>query len=369
MTMKPMIRTVLFALLAFVLVFPLAACTSEQPTASSTNAEPAKQEQESEKKEEQADNKEEAAPAPKGKNGEVKVALVAEFTTGTHASQYVSGVKKAAEESGIELVISDANNNQAKMASYLDTAINQDVDGIIIKHGRTETLEPGVKRAVEKGIPVVAFDVELNVDGVTTIDQDDYMLALLALKQLAQDIDGEGNIVNIFVGGFAPMEKRNRVYEIMLQRYPGINEIARFGNASANTSLDTQTKMEAILKQYPNKGDIKAVWAPWDEFAKGATRAIKEAGRDEIKVYGIDLSDEDLQMMQEEGSPWKASAAVNPAAVGEKQVDLLLQKLAGEETPRYYSFDPVLVTQDDLPENPINMDQLHEYVEDWGSSE
>ncbi|WP_078409214.1 sugar ABC transporter substrate-binding protein [Priestia abyssalis] len=367
--MKQIVRTLLFTILTFVLVLPLAACTSEQPTAS--NAEPAKEEQGSkeDQNQEKEDKTEKATPVPKGKNGKLKIALVAEFTTGTHASQYVSGVKKAAEEKDIELVISDANNDQAKMASYLDTAINQDVDGIVIKHGRTETLEPGVKRAVEKGIPVVAFDVELNVDGVTTIDQDDYMLALLALKQMAQDIDGEGNIVNIFVGGFAPMEKRNRVYEIMLQRYPGIKEIARFGNATANTSLDTQTKMEAILKQYPNKGDIKAVWAPWDEFAKGATRAIKEAGRDEIKVYGIDLSDEDLQMMQEEGSPWKASAAVNPAAVGEKQVELLLQKLAGEKTPRYYSFDPVLVTQDDLPESPINMDQLQEYVEEWGNNE
>jgi simple sugar transport system substrate-binding protein len=363
--MKQIVKTLLFTLFIFVLALPLAACTSEQPTASDAQTESAKQEQP--KKENQNEDKE--IPLPKGKNGKAKVALIAEFTTGTHAAQYVSGVKKAAAEHGIDLVISDANNDQAKMASYLDTAINQGVDGIIIKHGRTETLEPGVKRAVEKGIPVVAFDVELNVDGVTTIDQDDYMLALLGLKQMVQDIDGEGNIVHIFVGGFAPMEKRNRVYEIMLQRYPGIKEIARFGSATANTSLDTQTKMEAILKQYPNKGDIKAVWAPWDEFAKGATRAIKEAGRDEIKVYGIDLSDEDLQMMQEKGSPWKASAAVNPAAVGEKQVELLLQKLAGEKTPRYYSFDPVLVAQDDLPESPINMDQLHEYVEDWGSDQ
>ncbi|MFC3883327.1 sugar ABC transporter substrate-binding protein [Bacillus songklensis] len=363
--MKRIIKTLLFTLFIFVLALPLAACRSEQPAASNAQPEPAKQEQA--KKENQKEDK--AIPAPKGKNGKVKVALIAEFTTGTHASQYVSGVKKAAAEHGIDLVISDANNDQAKMASYLDTAINQEADGIIIKHGRTETLEPGVKRAIKKGIPVVAFDVELDVDGVTTIDQDDYMLALLGLKQMVQDIDGEGNIVNIFVGGFAPMEKRNRVYEIMLQRYPGIKEIARFGSATANTSLDTQTKMEAILKQYPNKGDIKAVWAPWDEFAKGATRAIKEAGRDEIKVYGIDLSDEDLQMMQEKGSPWKASAAVNPAAVGEKQVELLLQKLAGKKTPRYYSFDPVLVTQDDLPDSPINMDQLQEYVEEWGSDE
>lgn len=165
------------------------------------------------------------------------------------------------------------------------------------------------------------------------------------------------------------MEKRDSIYKIMLNRYPDVKQIATFGSATDNTSLDTQNKMAAVLKQYPNKGDIAAVWAPWDEFAKGVTRAIKEAGRDEIKVYGVDLSDEDLQMMQAKNSPWKASAAVNPASVGEKQVDLLLKKISGQEIPRYYSFDPVLVKQTDLPNQTINMDQLSQYVEEWGKKE
>ncbi|MCA1201630.1 sugar ABC transporter substrate-binding protein [Priestia flexa] len=346
-----------FILLLFVL-FVTVGCTNEQPDINAASKPQVKEEQ-----------KTEANFTAKNVSKDTKVALIAEFTTGTHAAQYISGATAAAKEQGIQLTVSDANNDQAKMAAYLDTAINQNVDGIIIKHGRSETLEPGVKRAVAKGIPVVAFDVELDVDGVTTIDQDDYMLALQGLKQMMQDINGEGKIVYIFVGGFAPMEKRNTIYEAMLERYPDVEEVARFGNATSNTSLDTQTKMAAILKKYPNKGDITAVWAPWDEFAKGATRAIKEAGRDEIKVYGVDLSDEDLQMMQEENSPWKASAAVNPAAIGEKQVEFVLQRIAGQDIPRYYSFNPTLITQDDLPDAPINMDQVGEFVEAWNQKE
>ncbi|KOO50493.1 sugar ABC transporter substrate-binding protein [Priestia koreensis] len=349
-----------------VLILALAGCVKEQPPLGSdgqpivaATSKPT------------AVTKTKATPVKKTvkRNGKLKIALIAEFTTGTHASQYINGVKQGAKKAGVDLRISDANNDQSKMASYLDTAINEHVDGILIKHGRTETLQPGVKRAIKAGIPVVAFDVELNVPGVTTVDQDDYMMALMGLKQMAQDLNGEGNIVYIFVGGFAPMEKRNQVYNLMMHRYPGLKEVARFGNATENTSLDTQNKMEAILKRYPNKGDIKAIWAPWDEFAKGATRAIKEAGRDEIKVYGIDLSDEDLQMMQQANSPWKASAAANPAAVGEKQLNLLIDKLSGKNIPRYYSFDPVLVTQDQLPNQTINMDQLGQYVKDWNKND
>lgn len=96
----------------------------------------------------------------------------------------------------------------------------------------------------------------------------------------------------------------------ILKSNPDIKEIATFGSAQ-NPALDTQAKMEAVLKQYP-KGEITAVWAAWDEFAKGAARAIQQAGRTEIKVYGIDMSDEDLQMIQDPKNPWVASAAVDP---------------------------------------------------------
>lgn len=303
------------------------------------------------------------------KDKKLKFAFITEFSTGTHASQHINGAKNLAKEWGIELDVKDANNDQSKMASYLESAINEKVDGILISHGRTETLKPGVEKAVANKIPVVAFDVEIPVDGVTTVDQDDYLLALQGLKKLSEDIDGKGNIAYIWVGGFAPMEKRNRVYDIMLQRYPEIKEVAKFGNASSNTSLDTQTKMEAVLKQFPNKGDIKAVWAPWDEFAKGATRAIKESGRTDIKVYGMDLSDEDLQIIQEENSPWVASAAVDPTTIGQVQIRLLLKKIAGEQTPKFYSLTPTLVTKEMLPKDKkVNMDDLKDIIPGWGKN-
>ncbi len=84
------------------------------------------------------------------------------------------------------------------------------------------------------------------------------------------------------------------------------------------------------FEKYPNKGDIDAVFATWDEFAKGATRAIQQAGRTEIKVYGIDLSDEDLQMIQQPNSPWVATTATDPAEVGRVQVRFAYQKLQGK---------------------------------------
>jgi simple sugar transport system substrate-binding protein len=298
-----------------------------------------------------------------------RIALIMQINLGTFSAQYIAGVEDQVEKLGGKVTIFTADGDLAKMASSLDAAINQKFDGILIDHGTPEALKNGVERAIEKGIPVVAFDSTIEVPGVTVLQQGDEKMAEITLEKLAEDIDGKGNIVKIWVAGFAPMERRQISYDAFINKYPNIKEVAAFGAASANTALDTQAQMEAILKQYPNKGDITAVWAAWDEFAKGAVRAIQQAGRDEIKVYGIDLSDEDLQLIQDPNSPWVASAAVDPKDIGRIQVRYLYQKLHGDETPENVVLDPVFVTRDALPEEQVTTDQLHEYVEGWGKSE
>lgn len=299
--------------------------------------------------------------------GKKKIALVMRQNVGTFSAQYISGVKSEVEKNGGELTVFNADGDLSKMASNLDAAVNQHFDGILLDHGTAEALQQGAEKAVSKKIPLVLFDTDIKLDGVPVVEQDDQKLADLSLEKLAEDTSKKGNIVKIWVAGFPPMEKRQITYDAFLKKYPDIKEIAAFGTASNNTALDTQTQMEAILKKYPNKGDITAVWASWDEFAKGATRAIQQAGRTEIKVYGIDLSDEDLQMMQEENTPWLATAAVDPSNIGRIQAQTVFKKIGGEQVPDSVKLNPVLVKKDDLPKDKkVTMADLSQYLKDWG---
>ncbi|HEY4553887.1 MAG TPA: sugar ABC transporter substrate-binding protein, partial [Bacillaceae bacterium] len=257
----------------------------------------------------------------------------------------------------------------AKMASNLDAAVNQKFDGILIDHGTKEALNSGVQKALDRGIPVVAFDAGVDVEGITSLLQDDQKMAEMTLNKLAEDAGGNANIVKIWVAGFAPMERRQMAYEKFLKENDGVKEVAAFGAATSNTALDTQAQMEAILKQYPNKGEITAVWAAWDEFAKGAVRALEQAGRTDIKVYGIDISDEDLQMIQKKDSPWVATAAVDPRDIGRIQVRYLYQKISGDDPGTEIELKPVFVEKAKLPDKEVKTDELGEFVEGWGENE
>jgi simple sugar transport system substrate-binding protein len=310
-----------------------------------------------------------ASPASGSSLAGKKIALIMQFNTGTFSAQYVEGVTDQVTKLGGKVTVFSADNDLAKMSSNLDAAINQKFDGILIDHGNADALTAGVNKALEKKIPVIAFDALLTAPGVTSLEQGDQKMAESTLEQLAKDAGGKGNIVKVWVAGFAPMERRQAAYQAFQAKYKDIKEIAAFGTAK-DPALDTQAQMEAILKKYPNKGDITAVWAAWDEFAKGASRAIQQAGRTEIKVYGIDMSDEDLQMIQDPKSPWVASAAVDPKDIGRVQVRYLYQKLHGDQTQDKVVLDPVYVSRDQLPKDKkVSTTELSQYVKGWGGSE
>ncbi|HSJ38041.1 MAG TPA: substrate-binding domain-containing protein, partial [Planococcus sp. (in: firmicutes)] len=137
-----------------------------------------------------------------------KVALVMQQNLGTFSAQYIDGVTEQVEKFGGAVTVFTSEGDLAKMASNLDAAVNQGFDGILIDHGTKEALNQGVENAIEKGIPVVAFDAGVEVDGVVSLEQGDQQMAELTLQKLADDAGGEANIVKIWVAGFAPMERR-----------------------------------------------------------------------------------------------------------------------------------------------------------------
>ncbi|NSL52156.1 sugar ABC transporter substrate-binding protein [Calidifontibacillus erzurumensis] len=302
-----------------------------------------------------------------------KIKVIRKIGGDDHTAQFLAGAKEEGEALGFTVDVFTANGDTAKFHDAIAQAAQQDYDGVIISHGDDAATVDAVKKLVEAGKKVVTFDSigDLSqVEGVTLTSQDDEALARLALEQLVKDTNGQAKIVYLWVDGFPPMVRRNAVYQEVLKNNPGIKEIERFGVATANTSVETQNAVTAMLNKYP-KGEIDAIFATWDAFAIGAARAIKEAGRNEIKIYGIDVSNADLQLIQEEGSPWVATAAVDPKLIGAVNMRILAKKLAGEETPQTYDLEAALITQEQLKAStePVNMVNLANIIPGWGQSD
>jgi simple sugar transport system substrate-binding protein len=286
---------------------------------------------------------------------------VAQLSAGDYFEQWRAGAEAQAEELGVTLDFLGADGDNDRHALNLEQAIDSDADAIIVDHGFPETIQPVIGQAVEAGIPLVAFDVDPGDNAVVTLSQSDEDIAGRVLEVLEQDTGGEGEVIYVYVSGFAPLDRRDAVWQQFKEDHPGITEVAQIGVVSDNTAAQVAEQAKAALQGNP---DVTAIFAPYDEFAKGAVQAIQELGlEDQVRVYGADISNADIAVMTAEGSPWVATSATDPSNVGAVAVRAAALLVAGEDVPQDIVVPPALITQQQLRDNNIqNIAELIEAV-------
>ncbi|WP_245417919.1 substrate-binding domain-containing protein [Cohaesibacter celericrescens] len=296
-------------------------------------------------------------PAPFDNPEKVTIALVRYLSTGDFFQAYLSGVEKQSAALGVDLRVFDSRQDAALQADMVDQAIALGVDGIIIQHGLTEAMSDAAQRAVEAGIKVVAFDVDVQNAKIPQIEQSDYMLGKLALEQAIKDNGDSFTAGYVYVAGIAPLDRRHIAWEDVKEANPGIKEAAMFGTMDNPIANSVANQARAVLQGY---SDITVMFAPYDEFAKGVKIAVDESGlSDDIDIYSADVSTADISAMREPGSAWAATVATNPAVVGEVSVRSLAMMLANEDPGAQVIVPPTLITQKFLNENDIkNMEEL-----------
>jgi simple sugar transport system substrate-binding protein len=304
--------------------------------------------------------------------GPVKIAVVRNLGSDDNTNQFVSGAKEEGKAFGFQVDVFLTNGDDAKFQDFVTQAITQKYDGIILSQGRDPYSTELVKKITAAGIAVSAFDTAVNgtIPGATVTSQADESLAEQSLGALTSDFKGKANIIKLWVAGFPPMERRQTVYKKVLADNPGIKELASVGAVSSDVPGDTANKVSALLAKYP-KGQIDAIWGSWDAFTQGAYKALKENGRTETKVYSIDVSNQDLQLIQEKDSPWQVTAAVDPKLIGKINLRIVAKKIAGEETPASYEFKANLIQKADLDKagKAVNVLGLAQIIPGWGQSD
>ena len=290
------------------------------------------------------------APAPFNKGG-VKIALVNYLSTGDFFQAYEAGAQKQAKALGIDLRIYEGRQDAAEQREQIQQAISLGVAAIIVNHGLPESLKDVVQRALDKGIKVVAFDVDLNNPKVPQIEQSDHDLATLLLGQAVKDNGDSFAAGYVYVAGFAPLDRRDAVWRDFKSAHPQVQEKARWGTVDNPIAQSVANQAAAAYRAHP---DIRVVFAPYDEFARGATLAANEANLgSKIRIYSADISTADIEAIRAPDSPWVATAATNPAVVGAVSVRAAALEVAGADPGHHIVVKPTLITRDDLVKNDI----------------
>jgi simple sugar transport system substrate-binding protein len=268
--------------------------------------------------------------------------------SGEWFSDFVAGYQAEAKKiPGLTLVEAQANFEPGTQVTQLKALVAQKPDGILVNHApNASALEPIIKQATEKGIKVVTAELgEFDFPGVVNVQQYNSDLATQGLDMMAKDLNDKGNIVVIWVGAMVPQQQRIQVLKDWLTKHPNIKVLTQYGNASGTTLSDTIAKTKAVLNQYPN---IDAFWVTWDAFAQGVVQAQAQTGK-HIPIYSVDVSNQDISIMRQPNSPWRATAAADAVAYGATSLRALVLSIYDQEVPATINVPGTLITSQNLP--------------------
>ena len=250
-------------------------------------------------------------------------------------SANTASVKEAAEELGVELKFSDAQQKQENQIAAIRSLIAQKVDVIgvppVVETGWDEVFQ----EAKDAGIPIILVDRSAAVPEdlyVTLMGSDFLEEGRNAGRIMANLTDGKANIVEL-VGtvGSAPANDRFKGFREILQAYPEMKIIdSRSGDFTVARGKEV---MEAFLKSHGKA--ITAVYAHNDDMALGAIKAIEEYGLRpgvDIKIVSVDAARGAFEAMI--AGKLNATVECNPL-LGPQFLELALKVANGEPVPKW----------------------------------
>ena len=192
-----------------------------------------------------------------------------------NAEQYLTAL---ANEGKLEFKVYTSTNAD-EMTSQMDEAMLWGADAMILAPQWTG-MEIPVQAAVNEGVVIVNFDIDIAVEGVYKITGDNYGMGVESAKYIVERVGTEGTVVAL------PVPTSGSVSELRMAGFNDtIKEIAPnltvIEYATAFTRDAGLTDMADILVK---NAKIDAVFSLDDETSIGALQAIADAGRTDIKA-------------------------------------------------------------------------------------
>jgi simple sugar transport system substrate-binding protein len=244
-------------------------------------------------------------------------------------------VKETAEQLGVELRFSDAQQKQENQIEAVRKLIIQKVDVIglspIVETGWVEVFQ----EARDAGIPIILVDRRAAVPEdlyVTYLGSDFLEEGRNAARVMAKLVNGEAKIVEL-VGtiGSAPAIDRFKGFREILKEYPGMKIID--SESGDFTRARGKEVMRNLLQKHGNT--ITALFAHNDDMAVGAIEAIEEYGLKpgvDIKIVSVDAAKGAFKAMI--AGKLNATIECNPL-LGPQFFELALKVVNGEPVAKW----------------------------------
>lgn len=213
------------------------------------------------------------------------------------SSDFIGTVSRGAKDEfsrlGIEVVATtDASFDAARQKSDVETVLAKKPDIILTLPldpvSSAETFRP----AKERGVKLVFLSnvpngYKVGIDYVSIVTDDLSQMGELAANALAKSIGNKGEIAWLYHDAqYYVTNQRDQAFKrTIVQKYPDIKIVAEQGIADPARAKEVA---QALLLKHPN---LVGVYAPWSDPAEGVLSALRQAGKKNIKLVTLDVSE------------------------------------------------------------------------------
>lgn len=222
-----------------------------------------------------------AGASPVGK----RIAVLATSDTNPYIAAWTSTFTKLATGMGMKVTELDSNYDVSRQSQYIDDAIAQKYDLILICNENDQAIVPALTRAKAAGVPVILWTtpIDKKYDDlfVSYIGSDHTQLGEFAAENLVEGLQKEGKTKAqvIAVTGIVQQiltRKRMEGFNAILAKSPGIKLVAS-EDGKWSTAISEKVTSEMLVRMAA-RGGVDGIFAMADIQATGAIQAVKSAG-------------------------------------------------------------------------------------------
>ncbi|ALN75133.1 substrate-binding domain-containing protein [Aureimonas sp. AU20] len=272
--------------------------------------------------------------------------IVSISATEANNVRYIAGAAAAAEKAGWTVSVIDAAGSADQANSAIQNFAGRGAGAIIDMVFPYSSIGAGLAAAKDAGIPVVTWGGGLG-SSVAATNGSGAPIAQPVIEKMIADLGGKGSLLALTYRTGEVCRNREVLLDEMLKASPGItvtkNEVRIPGYFE-----DGAQYANAWLASHPAGDGNLAIWGCWDDPAIGAIGALRQQGRDDVNVYGVNGNAQAIENVQ--NGHMTATAWENSYSEGQRMVEMLdeIKKAGAGWTPKAAEVPAILVTRDSV---------------------
>jgi ribose transport system substrate-binding protein len=272
--------------------------------------------------------------------------IVSIAATEANNMRYIAGAQKAAAEDGWTVSVIDAAGSADQANAAIQNFAGRGAAAIIDMVFPWSSIGAGLAAARDAGVPVVTWGGGLG-GGVASTNGSGAPIAEPVIEKMIEDLGGEGRVLALTYRTGEVCRNRETLLDEKLKDHPGITVTKNEVRIPGYFEDGAQYANAWLAANPPGEGNL-AIWGCWDDPAIGAIGALRQQGRTDVRVYGVNGNAQALENIRR--GHMTATAWEDSFREGYEMVKRLDEIIAAGDTwePKAAEVPAVLVTQETI---------------------